>query len=433
MDIGAHEFIFQLPFSVKQEPLSRSPSLSSISGEEDPDYCPSPKSTMGRVNGVKRARKGDDEGKEKKRDIALPPPPMRTRRIIQMDPSPPSITSLEPATSTTKSSSDSNRKSTTDPNPPTQKKKVSRKTAHSVIERRRRGKMNDEFEALKCIIPACKTTACSGTGNGEGKERNGGNGGNGRDMHKLEILRASVQYIRHLERCVDLLKTQSSSDRSGERGKGEEEEEQGEQRTKRRKSIGVVKQVEDLDGDIEMLPPPSHPVPIPISTLPTSRSSTTFTMPLSINEHTPHPPPTPRISPAILPQPDNSLRLSKERQFSYSSAMSTPPFGPVSYQSGRMEGGGWRYASSAASSVLCSPALGPLDGRGMDGHGGMNGDMEREVKDVGAALLMLGQGQGKEKGYGSGCVEERKEFGVGCERREWGRCRGLSVRDLLIE
>lgn len=45
-------------------------------------------------------------------------------------------------------------------------KKMARKTAHSVIERRRRSKMNEEFGVLKDLIPACKD----------------------QDMHKLAIL-----------------------------------------------------------------------------------------------------------------------------------------------------------------------------------------------------------------------------------------------------
>jgi hypothetical protein len=44
-------------------------------------------------------------------------------------------------------------------------RKIARKTAHSLIERRRRSKMNEEFAVLKGMIPAC-------TG----------------DMHKLSIL-----------------------------------------------------------------------------------------------------------------------------------------------------------------------------------------------------------------------------------------------------
>jgi hypothetical protein len=50
-------------------------------------------------------------------------------------------------------------------------RKIARKTAHSLIERRRRSKMNEEFGVLKDMIPACQ----------------------GQDMHKLAIL--SVRYI----------------------------------------------------------------------------------------------------------------------------------------------------------------------------------------------------------------------------------------------
>jgi hypothetical protein len=47
-------------------------------------------------------------------------------------------------------------------------RKIARKTAHSLIERRRRSKMNEEFAVLKDMIPAC-------TG----------------EMHKLAILQVS--------------------------------------------------------------------------------------------------------------------------------------------------------------------------------------------------------------------------------------------------
>lgn len=48
-------------------------------------------------------------------------------------------------------------------------RKIARKTAHSLIERRRRSKMNEEFGVLKDMIPAC-------TG----------------EMHKLAILQVSL-------------------------------------------------------------------------------------------------------------------------------------------------------------------------------------------------------------------------------------------------
>lgn len=48
-------------------------------------------------------------------------------------------------------------------------RKMARKTAHSLIERRRRSKMNEEFSTLKDMIPACR----------------------GQEMHKLAILQVS--------------------------------------------------------------------------------------------------------------------------------------------------------------------------------------------------------------------------------------------------
>jgi len=63
-------------------------------------------------------------------------------------------------------------------------RKIARKTAHSLIERRRRSKMNEEFGVLKDMIPAC----------------------NGQEMHKLAILQASIDYLRYLEQCVTDLK-----------------------------------------------------------------------------------------------------------------------------------------------------------------------------------------------------------------------------------
>jgi hypothetical protein len=54
-------------------------------------------------------------------------------------------------------------------------RKIARKTAHSLIERRRRSKMNEEFALLKSMIPAC-------TG----------------EMHKLAILQVSIVHVRYL-------------------------------------------------------------------------------------------------------------------------------------------------------------------------------------------------------------------------------------------
>jgi hypothetical protein len=55
------------------------------------------------------------------------------------------------------------------PNATAAGRKIARKTAHSLIERRRRSKMNEEFGVLKDMIPACV----------------------GQEMHKLAILQVS--------------------------------------------------------------------------------------------------------------------------------------------------------------------------------------------------------------------------------------------------
>ncbi|KAI6715457.1 hypothetical protein PZA11_001575 [Diplocarpon coronariae] len=121
--------------------------------------------------------------------FALPPPPTRSRKIIQMrpraqeeegsvnEPSKPSVGKGSVAAAKKKQ-----------PLPTSVAgRKTARKTAHSLIERRRRSKMNEEFGVLKDMIPAC-------TG----------------EMHKLAILQASIDYVRYLEDCVEKLKAENS-------------------------------------------------------------------------------------------------------------------------------------------------------------------------------------------------------------------------------
>ncbi|KAL9600138.1 MAG: hypothetical protein Q9219_003394 [cf. Caloplaca sp. 3 TL-2023] len=127
---------------------------------------------------------------------ALPPPPTRTRKIIQMTPK------MDPRGDATDSSTEARpakiRQTVARASAPTPKatgkkqpsstsqagKRIARKTAHSVIERRRRSKMNEEFGVLKNMIPACRN----------------------QEMHKLAILQASIEYLRYLEQCVTELK-----------------------------------------------------------------------------------------------------------------------------------------------------------------------------------------------------------------------------------
>lgn len=108
-------------------------------------------------------------------EFDLPPPPTRTRKIIQMKPkSPASRSTGKPkengkaavqASSESPSSAPAGKKKQPSATSAAGRK-IARKTAHSLIERRRRSKMNEEFGTLKDMIPAC----------------------HGQEMHKLAIL-----------------------------------------------------------------------------------------------------------------------------------------------------------------------------------------------------------------------------------------------------
>jgi hypothetical protein len=105
---------------------------------------------------------------------ALPPPPTRSRKIIQVKPA------LQPAPPKSLSGEDGSPPSSKRKMPtPTSAagRKIARKTAHSLIERRRRSKMNEEFGVLKGMIPACA----------------------GIEMHKLAILQVSKQILKPFE------------------------------------------------------------------------------------------------------------------------------------------------------------------------------------------------------------------------------------------
>lgn len=142
-----------------------------------------------------------------KDDYSLPPPPTRSRKIIQMKPKdtqepPKAQAEKQDAKVTTEKAAGSKRKQAN--NNTAAGRKTARKTAHSLIERRRRSKMNEEFGVLKDMIPACRD----------------------QEMHKLAILQvsvstsssicsslkqivlqASIEYMRYLEQCVADLKT----------------------------------------------------------------------------------------------------------------------------------------------------------------------------------------------------------------------------------
>jgi hypothetical protein len=106
-----------------------------------------------------------------KDDFSLPPPPTRSRKIIHMNPKS-HDTGREEARDkkqSLKSATTAGSKRKQPSSTSMAGRKIARKTAHSLIERRRRSKMNEEFGILKDMIPACT----------------------GQEMHKLAILQVS--------------------------------------------------------------------------------------------------------------------------------------------------------------------------------------------------------------------------------------------------
>lgn len=124
-------------------------------------------------------------------DISLPPPPTRSRTIIQMKPKPQhtqhpqdlakaSLQQINKSLPTKSSGSNTNASNKRQPSSTSAAgKKIARKTAHSVIERRRRSKMNEEFGVLKAMIPACTD----------------------QEMHKLAILQERRDLLLKVQCC----------------------------------------------------------------------------------------------------------------------------------------------------------------------------------------------------------------------------------------
>lgn len=165
-------------------PAALSPGTASRrSSESDPSYVPaSPTSPELSGRCASHTARSGTSAKRSLEEFDLPPPPTRTRKIIQMKPKSPAAKSLRTRDSG-KGSSQSSEEVTPNPTSTTKRKqpsatsaagrKIARKTAHSLIERRRRSKMNEEFGTLKDMIPACT----------------------GQEMHKLAILQVNFPHL----------------------------------------------------------------------------------------------------------------------------------------------------------------------------------------------------------------------------------------------
>ncbi|KAI1376916.1 hypothetical protein F4677DRAFT_60787 [Hypoxylon crocopeplum] len=331
--LSSLQMSFELPPSAmasKSQPQSSGSKTSPMSPSAKTTYPVQPSET------VKSRRRSSATQKE---TFALPPPPTRSRRIIQMKPRP----QEEPAEQAASDKATSTNTGKNIGGTGTKKKqpsatsaagrKIARKTAHSLIERRRRSKMNEEFSVLKGLIPAC-------TG----------------EMHKLAILQASIEYVRYLEDCIGKLKAQHddqttpappqfrlppSNDCDTYDMEDKEEEDEEEE--------------EEPQQDIEMA---GSEAPSPAYAQTPSRSNQSS------------------ISPALMAQDARGRQHSyssvstEYRHYSYSgptTCTTSPTFGPQAYTQ-------HAGTTSASQSTLTSPALRP----------------QQEIdQEASAALLML--------------------------------------------
>ncbi|GAD95112.1 HLH transcription factor [Paecilomyces variotii No. 5] len=241
-------------------------------------------------------------------EFDLPPPPTRTRKIIQMKPKaqPPAKTDAESKSKDAgKAQSNGNAQS----NNPSKKKqpsatsaagrKIARKTAHSLIERRRRSKMNEEFGTLKDMIPACK----------------------GQEMHKLAILQASIDYVNYLEQCISDLKTAGSS------------------------SVGST------------LPPPGPPSPTSPDFLPGSQQSGESLSSSASPELMPDHSQNSNMSPSLSPRSHHyQAQLPTELR---SSMLPSPALGPSQSRESSVRSPEHSWVLSNVPSVSASPAIQP--------------------------------------------------------------------------
>lgn len=168
-------------FTLPPAALNGRGSVASSSGPSDtasdssyrPPSPASPVATTKSSQSRKRPSPASQQSVVTKDDYSLPPPPTRSRKIIQMKPkdaqgSPTAQPEKPDAKAPVEKAAGGKRKQ--GGNSTAAGRKIARKTAHSLIERRRRSKMNEEFGVLKDMIPACRD----------------------QEMHKLAILQVRI-------------------------------------------------------------------------------------------------------------------------------------------------------------------------------------------------------------------------------------------------
>ena len=164
-NIKGKDGLFPPPALAAMDSCPSSASTKSSASFYRPTSPISPEITPNNLNGASRRRASVVQANAKE-VVTLPPPPTRSRKIIQMKPRGQVEHAPDMEDEVAKGVWGKKKQPFATS---AAGRKIARKIAHSLIERRRRSKMNEEFGVLKSMIPAC-------TG----------------EMHKLDILRVSI-------------------------------------------------------------------------------------------------------------------------------------------------------------------------------------------------------------------------------------------------
>lgn len=394
-------------FDLPPAALTGRDTLASSSGSSeiasDSSYRPRSPSSPVAISKLSNSRKRPGTACEKstvnRDDYHLPPPPTRSHKIIEMKPkdtkrlseSQAQIPNAKSAPGAANSSKKKQGGSSTAAG-----RKMARKTAHSLIERRRRSKMNEEFGVLKDMIPACR----------------------GQEMHKLSILQASIEYMRYLEQCLADLKTGHLLRRGSPASIAYElppppirraVEDDGEEE-------------KNDDEEMEDTIPPAYTEPVSTARQPLFAPTISPSIEpsnKSINSHSAATSPaimahngarfTANLSPAVLPTdtPHYSLASSSARSTVSSSIVySSPNFSAQAPSITRLTNPSHNLPPNTGLNHTLSPSHGSAHFQLTSPV--LSPQTDREDQEATAALLMLNT-----------------------DRRCWNGARGISVKDLL--
>jgi len=268
--------------------------------------------------------------------------------------------------------------------------------------------MNEEFGVLKDMVPACA----------------------GQDMHKLQVLSASIEYMKYLERCLAELKAvharcpQQPSPVSPFKSRGMERatlvEEEGEED-------------EDEDEDEDMIDADEAAALTP------AQHQRHHQRGYSSSHHPSVSPailPNNRMTPSLLPSTHTSPAVSSS-QIRTVNHTYTPTFGGSALPSPVYDS---RPTSSATVGghhtgfKLTSPALRPQNQNQDSADNGQSADRtltEKDDHEATTALLMLNTDRRSWSGPSGGSGSGQGAAGGGNSSTRGDGGRGMSVRDLL--